>query len=462
MVTVAAGRGITAISGLAIMALLTRHLGPEAFGEYRTILAYATYAYLTSDLGLYAYTLRAISEPGADKRLLIATAFRLRLLLAVMFLSVSFVIGLAIPFSPVVHIGIALAAFGYVCFGGSELLLAAFQSELRQYQYAATEVVGSLVNLLLAYLVVVYDLGVLAAVSALVSGFVVMLASNLALLWHTLSWGTRLDWLLVREMLKGSMPFAGALALGLVYSKLDIVFLSLLQSPSDVGIYGIIHKVSDVAMALPYFFAGLVMPSLTAAAMVNTGRFAHVLSRSYTAMCVGGVGTTLVILLFADEFIRILAGSEFAMGASALQIIGLKIGLFFVANLLIFATTALRRQQDMLKGHAFAAIISVVAYIMLIPSWSYNGAAISATVAEVVILFYALYLVRIRAGNVIAPSIFLKCVAAAVVTYWVMTRTPISEAHWFIQLVLVGLLYMALAGFFRTGAWTAFREVVRR
>jgi O-antigen/teichoic acid export membrane protein len=424
MVTVAAGRGITAISGLAIMALLTRHLGPEAFGEYRTILAYATYAYLTSDLGLYAYTLRAISEPGADKRLLIATAFRLRLLLAVMFLSVSFVIGLAIPFSPVVHIGIALAAFGYVCFGGSELLLAAFQSELRQYQYAATEVVGSLVNLL--------------------------------------SWGTRLDWLLVREMLKGSMPFAGALALGLVYSKLDIVFLSLLQSPSDVGIYGIIHKVSDVAMALPYFFAGLVMPSLTAAAMVNTGRFAHVLSRSYTAMCVGGVGTTLVILLFADEFIRILAGSEFAMGASALQIIGLKIGLFFVANLLIFATTALRRQQDMLKGHAFAAIISVVAYIMLIPSWSYNGAAISATVAEVVILFYALYLVRIRAGNVIAPSIFLKCVAAAVVTYWVMTRTPISEAHWFIQLVLVGLLYMALAGFFRTGAWTAFREVVRR
>ena len=116
----------------------------------------------------------------------------------------------------------------------------------------------------------------------------------------------------------------------------------------------------------------------------------------------------------------------------------------------------------MLKGHAFAAIISVVAYIMLIPSWSYNGAAISATVAEVVILFYALYLVRIRAGNVIPPSIFLKCVAAAVVTYWVMTRTPISEAHWFIQLVLVGLLYMALAGFFRTGAWTAFREVVRR
>ena len=462
MVTVAAARGITAISGLAIMALLTRHLGPEAFGEYRTILAYATYAYLTSDLGLYAYTLRAISEPGADKRSLIATAFRLRLMLAVIFLSVSMVFALAIPFTPVVHVGIALAAFGYVCFGGSELLLAAFQSELRQYQYAATEVLGSLVNLLLAYLVVVYDLGVLAAVTALVSGFVVMLVCNLALLGRIVSWGTRFDWQLAREMLRGSMPLAGALVLGLVYSKLDIVFLTLLQSASDVGIYGIIHKVSDVAMALPWFFAGLVMPSLTAAAMARNGRFGHVLSRSYTAMCVGGVGTALVILLFADEFIRILAGPEFAPGATALQITGLKIGLFFVANLLIFATTALRMQKEMLKGHAGAAVISVIAYVMLIPTWSYNGAAIAVTVAEAVVLLYALYLVRTRAGNMISVSVFVKCVAAAAATYWLMTRTPISETHWFIQLIIVGLLYMALAALFRTGAWTAFREIVRR
>jgi O-antigen/teichoic acid export membrane protein len=258
------------------------------------------------------------------------------------------------------------------------------------------------------------------------------------------------------------MPFAGALVFGLIYSRMDIVFLSLLKSPSDVGMYGIAQKVGDVTMALPYFFAGLVMPALTAAAVSNREKFADILSKSYMAMCVGGVGTALLIVLFADVFIVLLAGPDYAAGASALQIMGVKIGLFFVANLLIFTTTALSMQRKMLKGHAIAATISIVAYVILIPWLSYDGAALATTIAEIVILLFAFFLIIEHAGRILSFSIPVKCVLAAVVSYSLITQTAVSEAHWAVQFILVGPLYLILIVIFRTGAWSALRQLARR
>ena len=462
MVFVAAGKVIVAVSGLAVIAILTRYLGPEAFGDYRTVVAYTSFAYLTSDLGLYAYTLRAISEPGADKVRLVSIALGLRVLLAFGFLSAAAALSLVLPFSATVQIGIALAILGYICHGGSDLLLAAFQSELRQYQFATTEVVGGLSALLLAYVIVINDLGAIGAVGALVGGFIATFVTNLALIRRSLPVRLAIDLSVARTMLLGSMPLAGALIFTLIYSRMDIVFLSLMQTPRDVGIYGITHKVSDVTMALPYFFAGLAMPKLTLAAINNKKKFEIILSKSFTAMSAGGVGTALLIVLFADVFIELLAGPEYSAGASALKIIGVKIGLFFVANLLVFTTTALNMQGKMLRGHAVAAIVSVIAYFMLIPRLTYDGAAIASTLAEIIVLLYALALVTGRYGRIISLGVPVRCVLSAAVSYGLITQTAVENLHWAYQFVFASVLYLVFMVIFRTGAWSAFHEIIRR
>jgi O-antigen/teichoic acid export membrane protein len=462
MVVIVLGRAVNAVAGLAIMALLTRHLGPEGYGEYRTVLAYTAFAYLTSDLGLYAYTLRAISEPAADRGAIIAIALRLRLLLAIAFMSIATVLSLFVPFSPVVHAGIALSMLGYLCHGGSDLLLAAFQQELRQSQFAVAEILGALLTLALACLVVVAGLGVFAAVGALVGGFVIAFACHLLMIRNSIDWTAAFDWPEARRMLIGSLPFAGALILGLIYSRLDIVFLSLLQSPAAVGVYGIAHKVADVAMALPYFFAGLVLPALVNAAATNSGKFGDIFSKAFIAMAVAGAGVMLVTLLFADVLVSVLAGDDFLPAAGALQIMGVKVGTFCIANLLVFTTTALGLQGQMLKGHAIAAAVSVIGYLCLIPLYSYNGAAISTTLAEIAVLLFATYLVASRMQLAAAPIVLMKCLGAAAIAYFLVSRTLPADLHWVAQLVLVGSTYLVLVSVLRTGAWSAFRTVFAR
>jgi hypothetical protein len=115
----------------------------------------------------------------------------------------------------------------------------------------------------------------------------------------------------------------------------------------------------------------------------------------------------------------------------------------------------------MLRGHGIAAIVSIVAYAGLIPLFSYDGAAISATIAEIVILYYAIRLITAHAGRLLSPAVLLKCIVAAVISYLAISQTFIGDTHWIMQLVLVGPLYLFLLVALRTGVWSAARELVR-
>jgi O-antigen/teichoic acid export membrane protein len=57
---VVSGKAVAAVAGLATIMVLTRNLGPEEFGYYRTVLTFAAFASVLADCGMYMVTLRAM------------------------------------------------------------------------------------------------------------------------------------------------------------------------------------------------------------------------------------------------------------------------------------------------------------------------------------------------------------------------------------------------------------------
>src|SRR5215469_1128303 len=76
---VVSGKAVAAVAGLATIMVLTRHLGPQNFGYYRTALMFASFASVLADCGLYMVTLREMSRPGADPARVAGMALPLRL-----------------------------------------------------------------------------------------------------------------------------------------------------------------------------------------------------------------------------------------------------------------------------------------------------------------------------------------------------------------------------------------------
>ncbi len=93
----AGGRVAVLVLGLLATALLTRLLGPDGFGHFRTAVAFLGIAVAAADLGLASLFVREISQSGADQRRLIGNALALRLLLAAIAMAIAVGVAFVVP-----------------------------------------------------------------------------------------------------------------------------------------------------------------------------------------------------------------------------------------------------------------------------------------------------------------------------------------------------------------------------
>ena len=91
-------------------------------------------------------------------------------------------------------------------------------------------------------------------------------------------------------------------------------------------------------------------------------------------------------MLFADEVNVLLAGPELLHTGEPLRILGLAMVVTSCSHILRFAIMTLHRQSDMLRVDMLAAVVALLAYVTMIPFFSYKGVAWSTLAAELVIL----------------------------------------------------------------------------
>jgi len=251
------------------------------------------------------------------------------------------------------------------------------------------------------------------------------------------------DLALWRQFLVAGLPIGGAQILGMAMIRGDTLLLSLYQPAADVGLYGVPSKLFELVTSIPYLFAGLMMPALTAGAQSSRQEFARVLGNAVDVGAVYGVGAVLTLALFAPQILTLLAGSAFAGGAPALVIISFAIALAGMTHILRFALVACERPRLVLVADSTACVFAFAAYFTLIPRYSFIGAALGTVIAEVAALSCMLYGLK-RAGRRV-PSFMnpAKAVASAVVSVAAMLLLGRFDLPWLLTLVIGGAVYLA-------------------
>ena len=69
------GKVISTLLGLFSLALITRYLGPNGFGEYTTITTFLTFFAVLADFGLTLVTTQMISHKSEDEKKLLNNLF---------------------------------------------------------------------------------------------------------------------------------------------------------------------------------------------------------------------------------------------------------------------------------------------------------------------------------------------------------------------------------------------------
>lgn len=389
-------------------ALLLRHLGVVATGDYVTVLALVSLICGAIETGFAAIGVRELSTLGAGHA---QSFFRSLAGLRLAAVSAGVLIAAAVArvsgYSHTLVLGTLVAGGGFVLLtvqtSYSLPLLARLQlpavtalEVLRQVGTAAAIVVLVLIGApLLSFWAATIPAGIAASVlgALLIRRRMPLLPAFDRAIWSAL--------------LRRVLPYSMAAAVGVVYFRLAILIMSQVASGLQTGYYAASFRIIEVLFVVPQLIVGSTLPIFSRAARDDRVRLDYALGRTFDACLLLGVAVGLSLITGASFIISVVAGPKFAPSAAILRIQGFALIATFMGAVLGYALLSLGRYREVLVINLCVLLLSALLTGVLASSYGAVGAA-GATTAVEVLYTVALAVGVVRAG--LRPQVSIAAV----------------------------------------------------
>jgi O-antigen/teichoic acid export membrane protein len=422
------GKGALLAMGAVSIAVLTRYLGPERYGQYTLALMYMQLFAVLADVGLFTTVVREISRDPSRTDELAGNALTLRLLLSVAMIVLACLISLLLPYDTDVRVAILLAG-GPLLFGMlTSSMVAVLQSRLRMGRAVIGEVTGRAVALGLAILVAALDLGFYAVMLAAGAGSLVVLLVTWALTRPVAAVRFHADRAVWRLLLVASLPLGLALGINELYFRADSLIISLFEPFEQVGQYTLAYRMLEFALALGSIFLTTVFPLLSEAVAHDEPRALRLIQSSTDALVLLGAPLVAGGLIVAPHLIELVSGADFADAATPLRILLFAGALSWVNGVFGFALVAKRRQLAALWLNVTALAFNVCLNLLLVPLYGIVAAAVVTVASELVIFAGSIRLMRRhfgffpRLGTLLPATVAAGAMAAVL---WPLREAPV-------------------------------------
>lgn len=416
------GKTLSTIIGVLTLAVLTRVLEPEGYGDFTIVLTYISIFAVLVDFGLTLTTVQLISEKGANEERLLGNLVALRTVSAFFFLALAPIIALAFPYTSAIKVGIAVSALSYLLFANSQLLVGLFQKRFLIWQPTLAELLNRLTVLALVIAAgTVIDLTVVQILWMFVAGNVVHLFTTLLFARKHVSLKPAWDLNEWKRILKRSWPIGVSILFNLIYLRGDILFMSFYRSSAEIGLYGAAYKVVDVMTTIPVAYMGLALPVLVLAyskhkpSELNTG-----LQSAFDYFSILAIGFVFGSIALGVPVMEFISGAEFSESGRVLWILGPAASIVFFGSLFGHAVVAVNKQRLMTLGYAFVGALAIIGYLLFIPPYGMYGAA-WVTVGSETLITALTFLVVYRSTRFVPNlTVFFKSFVAGAVMFAVL------------------------------------------
>lgn len=217
-----------------------------------------------------------------------------------------------------------------------------------------------------------------------------------------------------KPLLSFSLPIMGETILNYIISWVDILILGYFATSTDVGILGIIYRISIVLVFVQYSFNAIFSPMISELHGKNKLNDLERLFKLQTRWAFSLTLPFLILLIIFPDYIMRVFGETFVSGALALAIIG--VGRFF--DTVVGASGLMIMMVGKPKINTINSLIilvmKIILNIILIPKYGLIGAAISAALTIALIDIFRVcevyYILKIHPYN----RKFLKPIIAAI------------------------------------------------
>lgn len=399
----------TAIISILLLSVLTNYLSQELFWLYSKVYNYLWIFAFLADLGLYTITIREVTKNKENSKKIVSNVMTLRSLLGIIIIFLSLVIAYFLPWynEKIALVSIFIVSIFTLFSLVNSSILALMQANLKMEFSLFSTILWKLITFIWILLVVFLFYKKWEITDFSFPFYFIMLSWLVWIFLNTLLnyfyakkitniWFS-FDWKYIKHIFKISIPYWLALFLSVVYFKVDVVLLSILEPKKladiSIALYSLPMKIVEVLMVVWWFYLNSILWELSRNfEKKDFDNLKRILKISFKILFSFSLFLLVFWTLFRNHIIEIVANKDYInpinhiySSSDVFFVVLLVVVFYFISNLFIYVLIASNNESKLLKINIIVAIFNIIWNIIVIPKYSFMWSAVITVMSQILL-----------------------------------------------------------------------------
>ncbi|MDY9927601.1 flippase [Methanosarcina sp.] len=444
------GQIISIVFGFFYFIYMARYLGAEDLGILSFALSFTIIIGLLGDLGLSSLMTREVSRNQSLAPKYLGNVLFIKVFLAIVTFGVVVIVINVLDYSEHTIKIVYIITVSNLLANFTQIFNSIFQA-FERLEYLSLGIILNSALMLIGISFAVeqnFDLIYFAFVYLAVNAIVLVYSLFTCLIKFAVP-NLKIDWTFWKQTILESMPFWLNSVFVIIYFKIDMVMLSTMDGDTVVGWYAASYRLIDALGFIPAVLMSTMYPVFSKFHISSKDSLEFAFRKSFKILTITaipiGIGTTLL----AERIIVLIYGVEYTPSVIALQILIWASVLSFINYTPATYLTSTDKQRMLMVFTSLGATFNIILNFILIPLFSYNGAAIATVSTELIVgilMFHKIH--RIQNLFALLSDVILKSlVAGAVMGIFIL----IFKDYTLILLIIFSAILYFIALYFVNG-----------
>ena len=387
------GQVISQIISLIGVLYIPRLLGPEGYGDYQTVLSYVSVFTVFTFTGLNKVALRNgsrdISKLSGEIESIIGGRHLFSFFAALSTIIVAFIL----KYDGELILYISIYVFWLWIRTIESTVNLIFQAHQELIYFSIFGVVKSILlsSSLIAVLLLGGGIVELLIIDLIVSAIVILISYNKSRSFTSFNFFSPVK--LDPKILKEGLVFSLLSFFNVLGSKIDVVMISLIGTPLEVGIYAVANSVVRKGLLASRAISTSIFPLYSKQAVTSMNR--AVLHKHSLLSLIPSFLIVIVFFVGSSWFVNNIIGVDFAYSADIMKVLSFYLLFHYLCLPYDVALQATYSEKALVKIRAGLAILNIGANYVLYDMFGIIGIAISSILVKVINLVIVMIKTRL-------------------------------------------------------------------
>ena len=374
--------------------LMGRYLGVSKFGIFGFATSFTGILAITTDLGISTHIVRHIATDYDSTSKYLGNAIPLKSIFAVGSFLLTLIILIVMRTDELTITVTLLFTIEMII----KSYIGLFNGSFQAYEEGKYQGIGnSLLNIILLIFILITiftDLGIYGiAISYILANFIALIYAYHVFTKNIEKPKFEIDKEFCKKITLYSLPFALTGFLYTIYYSIDVIMLTNIVGNYATGIYNATYKLIAVLTLFYSVYTAVIFPVMSRFFKNDEKLLLISFEKSLKYLMLIIIPIAIATMFYSSDIIHLIYGHKYDAASSVLSILIWTVCLLFISGACNTLLNASHKEVTVTKIYSIAAAFNIILNLIMIPYWSYDGAAITTVLSDVLIVVIQSYVI---------------------------------------------------------------------